>query len=521
MKKTILLLILKGTLLFAQAPAIQWQKCYGGTLAEQMRSIKQTADGGYIIVGSSSSTDGDVTSVNHGGGDVWVVKTSSTGVIEWQKCYGGTKQDTGICVDFTSDGGYLVGAYTYSNDGDVTGNHSANYTDILLLKLSSMGTLQWMKTYGGTANEYIFSIKSTPDGGSILVGNTYSNNDGDVNGSHFSLGTNDAWVLKLSSNGAIQWGKCFGGTSTDSIREILLTSDGGYIFAANTASTNGDVTSVFNGYIDYWVVKINSTGTIQWQKCYGGTAEENITSINSTTDGGYILGGNSNSNNGNVTGNYGSFDYWIVKINATGTIQWQKNFGGSSSDSASGGVQQTTDGGYIIGGYTDSTNGNVTGANGSTDFWFVKLNALGNLSWQKALGGTAIDISYSSQKTTDGGYIITGFTASNNGNVTGNHGSSDAWVVKLATDNLSTHDFLEKSILTLFPNPAKDNISLQLDHFIPSQEITITDILGKTIYNQKLIGLTTTINISNLKQGVYFLSLTYGTQKTTQKFIKE
>lgn len=461
MKKIILLLFIKTSFLFAQAPAIQWQKTYGGTLSDRISSVKQTPDGGYITVGSSSSIDGDVTSVNHGGGDVWVVKTSATGTIEWQKCYGGTRQDTGICVDIASDGGYFIGGYTYSNDGDVSGNHSINYTDILVLKISSTGTLEWSKTYGGTQNEYILSIKSISSGGCVFVGETYSNNDGDVNGAHYTLGTNDGWAVRISSTGTIGWKRCYGGTSSDYIHEIISTNDGGYILAACTASNDGD-----------------------------------------------------------VSGLNGSFDYWVVKINVSGTLQWQKNLGGSSYDSANGGVKQTADGGYLIGGNTDSVNGDVTGTHGSTDFWLVKLTSSGNLSWQKALGGTGADLGYTSLQTADGGYVIAGYTYSTDGNVSGNHGSTDSWFVKLGTD-LSINNFAEKTTFTLFPNPAKENLTLQVNNFIPSQEITITDILGKTIYRQRPIGLTTTISISNLKQGVYFLILTDGTQKITQKFIKE
>lgn len=504
----------------AQAPAIQWQKSYGGSNGESYNCVKQTSDGGYIMVGSTSSTDGDITSLNHGGGDILIVKTSATGIIQWQKTYGGTKGDTGVSVDFTSDGGYIIGSYTYSNDGDITSNHSINYTDCFIMKLSSNGILEWQKTYGGTDTERIYSIKSTPDGGYIFIASTYSN-DGDVIGAHYTLSTNDIWVVKLSSTGTIQWQKCYGGSNTDGAWEILLTNDGGYIISGYTASNDGDVIGTVYGGIDSWVIKISSTGIIQWQKCYGGTAEDEFLGMYITSDGGYIFSGGTYSNNGNITGNFGYSDFWIVKTNSLGVIQWQKNYGGSLYEVPYGGIKQTNDGGYIIAGLTNSNNNNITGYHGGQDFWVLKISSTGVIQWQKCLGGTNMEIGYNINITNDNGYIVAGQSNSNDGDVTGNHGGTDAWIVKLAPDSLSNESFTEKTTITLFPNPAKENITLKLNYFTPSQEISITDIQGKIIHNQKLEGLSTTINTSSFAKGIYFLNLIDGTQKTIEKFIVE
>jgi hypothetical protein len=497
---------------YAQAPQIQWQKSLGGTNIEYANSIIQTSDGGYIVAGSSTSNNGDVTG-HHGSTpyDYWVVKLSSTGVIEWQKSLRGTHQDMASSIIQTTDGGYIVSGSTLSpNDGDVTGNHG-NY-DYWIVKLSSTGTIEWQKCLGGTSDEMASSIKQTIDGGFIVAGYSQSNN-GDVTG---NLGY-DAWVVKLSSTGVIQWQKCIGGTNVDNANSITQTTDGGYIFCGGTLT--GAIPG--GGYVfDAWVVKLSSTGVIEWQKFLGGTGSESLRSIIQTTDGGYIAAGGSNSNNGDVSGNHGDRDYWVVKLSSTGVIQWQKCLGGTDSDYASS-IIQTIDGGYIVSGDTPSYDGDVSGNHGSYDYWIVKLSSTGTIEWQKCLGGTGGESSINSIiQASDGGYVIAGSSNSTNGDVTGNHGDKDSWIVKLS-GNLTTSSFLQETTITLFPNPAKENVFIKLDYFSPSQEITITDIQGKIIYTQKLESLSTTINTSSFSKGIYFLNVIDGTQKTTKKFMIE
>ena len=510
MKKTITLraLCLIGTLSFAQSPSLQWQKCLGGIGYDQAQSIQPTTDGGYIMAGWTDSADGDVTG-NHGSQDAWGVKISNTGSVQWQKVLGGTGSDYSTSIQPTPDGGYIVAGWTSSTDGDITGNHGGY--DAWVVKLSSTGSLQWQKALGGTADEYAESIQPTTDGGYIVAGYTLSNN-GDVTGNH---GNNDAWVVKLSSTGSLQWQKALGGTGYDSAFSIQPTTDGGYIVAGYTSSTDGDVTGN-HGNQDAWVVKISSTGGLQWQKALGGSATDQAFSMQSSPDGGYIIAGYSNSINGDVTGNHGSQDVWVVKLNSTGSLQWQKALGGTSDDQAKS-VQPTSDGGYIVAGITGSFDGNVTGNHGGQDAWVVKLNSTGSLQWQKALGGTNGDYAKSIQPTPDGGCIVAGYNFSTNGDVTGNHGSYDAWVVKLGPE-LSTPGFVKEAIV-VFPNPAKTMLTVQNNHQTPFEKIVITDLMGKIV----LIQTTNTnqINVEPLASGMYILEATTGEEKLVSKFVKE
>jgi hypothetical protein len=404
------------------APNIEWQKSLGGSDVDTPNSILQTSDGGYIIAGYTFSNDGDVPK-NRGETDFWIVKLDSQGTIQWQKTYGGTNDDYAKSILQTSDGGFIIAGHTSSNDGDVTNNHGK--FDYWILKLDSQGTIQWQKTYGGTNDEFTESILQTSDGGYIIAGFSRSN-DGDVKGNH---GNEDYWIIKLNSRGTLLWQKALGGSQWDSANSILQTSDDGYIIAGYSRSNDGDVEGN-HGKEDYWIVKLDSQGTLQWQKSLGGSMYDIAHSIQQTSDGGYIIAGSSTSNNGDVSENHGDFDYWIVKLDSQGILQGQKSLGGSRFDTAIS-IQITSDGGYIIAGTSSSNNGDVTGNHGNSDYWITKLDSQATLQWQKSLGGSEADYFHSIQITSDGGYIIVGRTESNDFDVTVNHGRSDYWIVKL------------------------------------------------------------------------------------------
>jgi hypothetical protein len=421
--------------------AIQWQKTLGGTRVDVAQSIQPTPDGGYILAGNTNSDDGDVSGYHSGAyscylpctgpsicgllPDGLVVKLSSTGAIQWQKALGGTAAENLLSIQPTADGGYIASGLTYSNNGDVSGYHGGTEADAWVVKLSSSGALQWQKVFGGTGCDFANSILSTPDGGYIFVGHTDSH-DGDVTA---NAGEKDVWIVKLSNSGTIQWQKTLGGANNDYAYSLQLTPDGGYIAAGYTNSNNGDV-SGNHGDADGWIVKISSSGAIQWQKSLGGGNEDIARSVQPTADGGYIVAGSTKSNNGDVSGNHGDADAWIVKLSGNGAIQWQKALGGSNEDIARS-IQPTADGGYIIAGSTTSLNGDVSGNHGNQDAWVVKVSNTGTLQWQKSLGGISNDFVNSIERTSDGSYIVAGQAISNNGDVSGNHGNTDAWLIKL------------------------------------------------------------------------------------------
>lgn len=413
-------------------PGIEWQRNFGGTSGENAQSVKPTLDGGFIIVGETSSNNGDVTG-NHGATDGWVIKTDSLGNSLWIKCYGGTGNEQFHDVIETPDGSFLLVGTTDSNNGDVSGNHGSS--DMWVVKIDSAGTIIWQKCFGGSEIEYGTSIKTTTDGGFVVAGSA-SSLDGDVYG-NYGLFTYDMWVVKITSEGEIMWQNALGGSENEQCTEVLQTADGGYILAGLTDSNNGDVYGNHSSLLnpdpdtrDMWIVKLNVFGTLQWQKCLGGSANEWAQSIIQTLDGGYMCTAYTNSNNFNVSGNQGQNDIWVTKLNSTGSIEWQHCLGGSSYDDAAN-VIQMANCSYVVAGSTRSYNGDVAGNHGEGDMWIVNIDNEGNVLWQQCLGGSSGDGASKIVKTTNNEFLIVGSTWSNDGDLTGLQGYYDLWAVKL------------------------------------------------------------------------------------------
>jgi len=344
----------------------QWEKIFGGSDSDGASSVQQTFDGGYIIAGYTGSYESYVY-------DVYLIKTDSDGDLQWQKTFGGGGNDRGSSVQQTFDGGFIVAGTTNSYQlGD----------DVYLVKTNSVGDIQWEKTFGGSSNDAGSCVQQTSDGGFIIAGQTASY------GSLHS-GYNNVYLVKTNSDGDLQWQKTFGASDYhvyDYGRSVQQTSDGGFIIAGTT---------YIAGIPAVYIVKTNTIGVLQWEKTFSGNGGAGGGSVQQTADGGYIIAGDAYSFGS------GNDDVYLVKANSDGDQLWQKTFGGSEDDYGYS-VQQTTDGGYIIAGSTTSY-----GA-GSKDVYLVKTNSDGDLQWQKTFGGNDYDEGYSTQQTTDGGYIIAG-----------------------------------------------------------------------------------------------------------------
>jgi hypothetical protein len=427
-KKTFLLLsaTLYLSVLFSQAPSIQWQTTLGGSNEEQATFGQQTLDGGYVVTGSTASNDYDVSN-NHGEYDTWVVKLNSQGSIDWQKAFGGSSVEDVRCIIQTADSGYMVCGSSSSHNGDVTGHHGGYEEDYWIVKLNKNGIIDWQKSYGGSSRDHAVCISATSDNGYIISGITYSTN-GDVTHNRDS-DYGDDWVVKIDSVGNIKWQKTYGGSGSEYPATIKETLDKGYVIAGYSNSNNGDIKGNHGDY-DYWIFKIDSLGAMQWQKSLGGSREDYGNSIIQLKDSGYIFAGYTLSNNGDVTGSHGNSDCWIVKLSSKGGIEWQKAYGGSSQDMATS-MQQTSDGGFVIAGSSASTDGDVTYNHGVLDDWVIKIDSTGILQWQKAYGGSKEDAANCIQTTTDGGYVLFGDTQSSDGDVTKYYTGANFWVVKL------------------------------------------------------------------------------------------
>jgi hypothetical protein len=405
------------------------------------------------------------------------VKLDAIGTIEWQKALGGSAFDELLCIRQTSDGGYIGTGRSRSTNGDVTGNHGNE--DYWIVKLDAIGNISWQKCFGGSSADYGSEIQQTTDGGYIVAGFTLSNN-GDVSGNH---GLYDCWVIKLDGSGNISWQKCFGGSNNDTGYGIFQSSDGGYVVCGYSQSVDGDVQGGYSGRTA-WIFKLDNSGTLVWQKTYGSRvspfAEEEFFDIQQTSDSGYILAGRCEIDGSVVSGTHGDNDFWVMKIDGSGDMVWQKPLGGTGNDRAYS-IKQTADGGYVVCGVTNSIDFDVIGNHGMDDAWVVKLSGTGMVEWQKCLGGTAGEGGLDIQQTTDGGFVIMSSADSNNdGDVGPNHGASDYWVVKLnaATVPVLLSQFqaalIGKSVLCKWQTEQEINSS----HFEIERSTNGTDFTG-------------------------------------------
>ena len=393
------------------APEIEWQNTIGGVEGESLNSIEQTPDGGYILGGwSSSGISYDKTELSQGFSDYWVVKVNSVGDIEWQNSIGGSSYDNFYSLHQTSDGGYILGGSSLSGiSGDKTEACIGDY-DYWVLKIDSVGNIEWQNTIGGNDGDRLKTIQQTTDGGYIVGGYSSSGISGDK--SEASEGADDYWVVKLDINGAIEWQNTIGGSSYDNLNSIQQCSDGGYVMCGNSESgISGDKIEASQGGSDYWVVKLDNGGVIEWQNTIGGSGKDWLWDIQQTTDGGYILAGFSDSG---ISGDkteppVGYEDFWVVKLNSTGIIEWQNTIGGNDYERFCH-IKQTLDGGFILGGYSSSgISGDKTeDSQGWEDYWVVKLYYTGAIEWQNTIGGDNTDVLISMEQTADSGYILGG-----------------------------------------------------------------------------------------------------------------
>jgi hypothetical protein len=512
----ILLTIFINSLSILAQGGIEWQKSFGGFGNDYAKYVQQTSDGGYIIAGYNSSID------------FWIIKLDSLNNIQWQKTYGGTNGDYAVSINQTPDGGYFVGGTSYSDNGDVIGHHGAwGVADYWVLKIDSIGNIIWQKSLGGDNDDELFSTGLTLDGGYILAGSSWSLS-GDVTTHN---GQADFWIVKLNGSGTIVWEKSLGGSSSeDWAYSIQNTSDNGYVLAGQSYSNDIDVSGHHGtgGFPDYWVVKLNSSGNIEWQKSLGGTLGDRATSILETTDGSFIVAGGSSSNDGDISSNHGNEDYWIVKLSSTGVVEWEKSLGGSNFEIPFS-IKSTIDGGFIVAGYTTSTDGDVTLNYGISDYWIVKLNNVGLIQWTRSFGGSIGESPNCIQQTNDGGFVIAGYSESTNGDLTHHFGGADWWVVKLSP--LVNIKEISNSLVdfNINPNPFYNETRISFDIPITKEAfIQIRDLEGRIIKefisentnnNHEILWDGTNELGTKINEGLYIITVATTNTSATKKVV--
>lgn len=419
----------------SHAQTILWDKTIGGTQNEFMSQIRETADGGIVVGGYTwSGIGGDKTEPLNGPDDYWVVKLGASGNIVWQNAIGGSGSDQLFSLVATSDSGVVIGGRSNSPvSGDKTEPDSN--TDFWVLKLDVSGNIVWQNTIGGSSYESLSWISNTSDGGFICGGSSQSNISGDK--TEDCKGGLDYWIVKIDSLGQVIWDKTIGGSSSDVLTSVFQTSDGGFLcFGYSMSGVSFDKSEPSYGFNDFWVVKLDVTGNIQWQKTIGGSAEDYSSSAIQTSDGGFLCFGESESGiSGNKTESpIGAFDYWIVKLDAAGNMLWQNTIGGQSVEYVGKDVIQTADNGFLLSGRSNSPiSGDKSEFGASYDFWLVKTDSAGHVMWENSVIGNLNDNGVSVILTSDGNMALGSWSSSNAGvdKSENSRGVADYWVVKL------------------------------------------------------------------------------------------
>jgi len=405
-------------------------KTLGGTKNDSGQSVVATSDGGYAILGFTQSLDGDITDKINESFDYWVLKYNAENELQWQKTFGGSEDERGSSIIQTQDGGFAILGFSLSNDGDVTENEGLQ--DYWLVKLDSNGNISWQKSFGYQGADSGISVIQTNDQGFLISGTldvTASGGEGNSSrGSNRHAG-GDYWVLKLDTIGNMEWSKYFGGNFTDTPHDVIQTEDNGFIIVGSSDSDDTDISNNIGTY-DFWILKISASGNLIWEKSFGGSQIDEARAIVKTDDGNYIIAGDTRSNDNDISNNKGAADLWLIKITPEGNLLWEKTIGGSNFDVARS-IVKSQNNGFILAGSSRSNDINVSLNKGQNDAWILKVDEVGNLLWETTIGGSNIDFAYSVAELNNGSIVGVGDSTSNDGDILENKGFTDLLIIKI------------------------------------------------------------------------------------------
>ena len=498
-----------------------WLKTYGGSNHDDGQCIITTLDGGIVVAGNTTSKDKDFEGMDKGQTDIFLLKIDSNNNLVWKRSFGGWLNDSSSAVIESSEGdGYIIIGSTSSNDGDFGGmNHGSQ--DIFVYKTDYSGNIVWKKLIGGSGSDICKSITKSEDGGYFITGYTESN-DFDFDGLRKGGILYDIYVAKLNKEGIVTWIKTFGGTDHEEGQSVISTKDG-CIFSGKTHSRDGDFKELLKGWSDIFIVKLDLTGNILWKKTFGGGDQDESYRIIKKNENSFTLTGLTWSNNFdfNVM-NKGGCDIVVIHLDSIGNLIWKKTYGGTGIDVGFS-MTNSDNGGYIITGFEMSRDGDFKGVStGTSNIFLIKLNEDGDLIYKKTYGGTSENVgtSITSKKNS---IFLTGWTTSNDLDFLGlNKGKKDCFLMKLDSNgNLnnttSINEFNETTtILSIHPNPFSNSSTISYKVETPSNvRIELLNTLGQTIEvlreDYTDIGIyQLPLNISTLSSGMYSLRMISG-----------
>lgn len=529
----VILNILSQNILSQTKPEIEWEKTYGGYTREELTTILPTVDNGYLIGGPTMSSNGDIKSGNKGWFDFWVVKINQDGGIIWEKTYGTIGSDYLNVIQQASDGGFILGGYTNMiNENQI--NPQQGIHDFLIYKIDNKGNLIWKKTFGGTGDDVLNSIQPTQDGG-FLLGGTTNSIDGDVQSRKnqiFNFFEKDMWLIKIDKNGNLQWEKTFGENySFEVLMCIYQVKDGYLLGGSSSRNKKGEAPLGVNGPSNFCLIKIDFAGNILWENRYGGSGNEVLVKILDTNDGGYLLAGRTTSVDGDIQSRtrkesyYWDLDYWVVKVDDSGNMIWEKSYGDIGWDVLYS-CCNTSNGGYILAGVTDTDVTDINSENPAKfDCWIINIDSIGNVIWNAKYGGSEDDAFTTILPINNNKYLLGGDTKSNDGDIrSGNHGAQnswthgrlDFWVMKYNSNlNLSTEEITNTT--NIYPNPVKDKL---ITNYNKEGIVSIFDLFGKLLLKQNVTNYNQVIDVSFIPSGTYIINFNSKNQYESSKLIK-
>ncbi len=509
-----------------------WTKKYGGFHQETVESMIKTSDGGIVMVGYTESTGNDFTSDPMSGvGDAFMIKTDSDGNLLWAKTFGGSERDYAYKVIENVSGDYVMVGSSGSNDGDLSGTTYHGGLDMFIAAYHPDGTITWKNQIGGSNDETAFSLIEIT-GGYAIVGETLSN-DGDISGNHledpgspFST-TKDYFLIKTNVLGIPVWQKCYGGNLDESgnigpggidvAKDIAVLSDGTLAIVGYTNSVDGDITEILGGR-DIWLVKVSQfNGDIISSNSIGGTGWDEPETLLSLPGNELIVMGYTQSNDGDVSGNHGfaARDIWIAKLDVSMSVSTQRCFGGSGFETSYG-IVQTSDGGFVVSGTSASSTGDVSGNYGSWDWWIFKTNPDFTIQWEKSYGSTTSEVAKDIIELSPNSYLITGVSGFNGGDFPSPYGLDDCWLLKISTS--ATNEIGENNTqeFKLFPNPANDFFLIETE--TENSLVEIYDPFGRKVMDVNFKN-STKIDCSTFESGIYFIHILVNEKRFVQSLM--
>ncbi len=505
-----------------QYPQVQWQTNLGGSGDDRGWRVLHTTSGELLVASIVTSNDLDVPSHDYNRA-FFLASLTMDGNINWGEVIGYVTSGN-RAVDVIEVEG--LNSYWTGTSVDSSADLACLATGpshIWLSRVDETGGALEEKCLGGSQSDFLFRMFKDHDQSFFLIGST-SSSDGDITTNY---GGSDLLLVKLSPNGEVIFNKCYGGSGADGGRYIYRTSDNHILISGTTRSDDGllEGINVFStSYSTAWLLKLDDDGEVVWQNCYGGEDQDIITAVGEYSNGDIWTVGYSRSNSGLVDCNaYNTDVCWVMRLDPTGNVLHRACFGGSMGSLAEDALLLPNDRLLLIG-VTASNDGDVSYNHGATDAWLIQLDTDLSLMWEKTYGGSTYDRANSALLTSDGGLVFVGASSSNDGDLTGNHGMSDVWVVKLAPwDNgVSVQDVESKPGIQLFPNPANDLIYVQLAEPSGTGSLKIFDLLGALVHEQRVPQgqRRSEVPISSLARSAYVLQLQQDDRINSVQFIK-